>query len=577
MQIPQSSIDEVVARADVVDVISKHLKVKRSGQNYFANCPFHNEKSASFSISPSKQIYHCFGCGESGNSISFIMKYLGLDFVSAVKSLASQYGVLLPEEDSTPYTKEIVKQKKQRKIDLDQVMQMALQFYRKQLANSSYARHYLESRGLTSNIINQFELGFAPNNFQNLQQIFSDYATNKFMLDSGLTLDSETGKRYDRFRDRIIFPIKNIQGNIIGFGGRILVKGEPKYLNSPETELFNKSKELYGLYEAKKTIRDEGQTVVVEGYMDVIALHQYGVSNAVATMGTAATEDHIRQLFRLSDNICYAFDGDNAGKKAAWRALERSISLITDIKSVNFLFLPDEHDPDSYIRKYGVEDFKSKTKKNSVGVITFLLNHLATQVDLQQDEGKAKFISLVKPYLEQIKASALQVILKKQLAIMVDLDPNAVESILNNRSRFAFYNKSLKNIQNTYNNNAKRSPLNVNLLNVIVLSLFNNPQLSREFPVPSLDTLERLDEDITKLFRLIDYLELNCDSFDDINLSDVNGVIKFQHINLEMIYKKVALERLNYTSIFNLDATGYCLKLRDLVSGKKRIPLPKLN
>ncbi|MDD3266815.1 MAG: DNA primase [Burkholderiales bacterium] len=576
MQIPQSSIDEVVARSDIVDVVSKHIKVKRSGQNYFACCPFHNEKSASFSISPSKQIYHCFGCGESGNSISFVMKFLGLDFISAVKSLASQYGVLLPEEDSTPYSKEIVKQKKQRKLDLDQVMQNSLQFYRKQLANSSYARHYLENRGLTSNIINQFELGFAPNNFQNLQQVFSDYTTNKFMLDSGLTLDSENGKRYDRFRDRIIFPIKNIQGNIIGFGGRILVKGEPKYLNSPETELFSKSKELYGLYEAKKTIRDESQSIVVEGYMDVIALHQYGVSNAVATMGTAATEEHIKQLFRLSDNICYAFDGDNAGKKAAWRALERSISLITDIKSVSFLFLPDEHDPDSYIRQYGVDNFKEKTKTSSVGVITFLLNQLSTQVNLQQDEGKARFISLVKPYLEQIKAAALQVILKKQLANMVDLDPNAVESILNNRSRFAFYNKSLKNIQNNYNSNIKRAPLNVSLMNAIVLSLFNNPKLAREFPVPSIEVLLTLDEDVTRLFQLIDYLENYCDSFEDINMPDVILSISFQHINLNAVYQKVSLERTNYTSVFALSIEDYQNNLRDLIIGKKRKPMPKL-
>lgn len=577
MQIPQSSIDEIVARADIVDVISKHLKVKRSGQNYFACCPFHNEKSASFSISPSKQIYHCFGCGEGGNSINFIMKYLGLDFVSAVKSLASQYGVLLPEENNTPYSKEIVKQKKQHKIDLDHVMMNSLQFYRKQLANSSYARHYLENRGLTANIINQFELGFAPNNFQNLQQVFSDYTTNQFMLDSGLTLDSENGKRYDRFRDRIMFPIKNIQGNIIGFGGRILVKGEPKYLNSPETELFNKSKELYGLYEAKKTIRDDNQAIVVEGYMDVIALHQYGVSNAVATMGTAATEEHIKQLFRLGDSICYAFDGDNAGKKAAWRALERSISLITDIKSVSFLFLPDEHDPDSYIRQYGVGNFKEKTKTSSVGVITFLLNQLASQVDLQQDEGKARLISLVKPYLEQIKAVALQVILKKQLSNMVDLDPNAVESILNNRSRFAFYNKSLKNIQRNYNSDIKRADLNVSLMNAIVLSLFNSPELAREFPVPSLEVLLTLDEDVTRLFRLIDYLENYCDNFEDINLSNILSIIKFQHINLETIYKRVLLERSNYTSIFAFSVEDYQNKLRDLITGKKRKPMPKLN
>lgn len=570
-QITQQVIDEVNERADVVDVIGKHLKMKRSGQNYFACCPFHNEKSASFSISPVKQMYHCFGCGESGNSISFVMKYLGLDFISAVKSLADQYGVHIPEDKNQPkISKEQQAKQKQHKLDINQTVLRALQFYRTQLSNSAYARHYLENRGLSNDIINKFELGFAPNNFQNLQQAFNDYATNKFLLDSGLVLDSEYGKRYDRFRERIIFPIKNIKGDVIGFGGRIIVKGEPKYLNSPETELFNKSKELYGLNEAKKSIRDLNQVIVVEGYMDVIALHQYGITNVVATMGTAATEEHIKQLFRLCDNICYSFDGDNAGKKAAWRALERSAGLVTDSKAVNFLFLPNEHDPDSYIREFGTEKFQEKIKTGATGLITFLLNQLSAEVQINTDEGKARLISAVKPYIEQIKALALQVILKKQLAVLVDLDPSTLESILNNRTRYAFYNRQLRNISNNVNFLANKPKPDINLLERIVIALIKNPKLAQVYRLPDADVLVSLDEDVSELFKLIDYFEVNYDSFDDINLSELMAKINFQHISITSLYVKVKKEKLDFTNIVQVDPEIYSHNINSLIYPQKR-------
>ena len=578
MQIPQNVIDEINDRADLVDVIGKHLKLKRSGQNYFACCPFHNEKSASFSISPTKQIYHCFGCGESGNAISFVMKYLGLDFVSAVQNLADQYGVTIPTDNvGMTISKEQQQKNKQHKQDINQVMMQTVTYYRQQFGQSSYARHYLEQRGLTLEIINKFELGFSPSSFNNLAQVFKDYNTNKLLLDGGLVIDGESGRRFDRFRERIIFPIKNIKGDIIGFGGRIITKGEPKYLNSPETELFNKSKELYGLYEAKKEIRDTNQAIVVEGYMDVIALNQYGVCNSVATMGTAATEEHIKTLFRFCDNICYSFDGDNAGKKAAWRALERSIGLVTDVKAVNFLFLPEEHDPDSYIREYGVNAFKSCVKDNSIGVVTFLLSQLAGEVNLNSDEGKARLISLVKPYLEKIKAMALQVILKKQLAGLVDLDPGAVESILNNRSRFAFYNRSLKSINNSYQGNLKQQALNINLLDSIVQALFNQPRLARAFPIPDQELLSTKDRDISELFNLISYLETHCDIFEDIVIANLSLVTSFTHINLQGIYQKVKLERDNFANTFMIADEDYCKKLHALVYEKKRPRMPKLN
>ena len=578
MQIPQKVIDEVAERADIVDVIGKHIKIKRSGQNYFACCPFHNEKSASFSISPVKQIYHCFGCGESGNSISFVMKHLGLDFVSAVKSLADQYGVQIPVDESLPkISKEQAQRQKQHKLDIHQTMTSAVQFYRKQLGNSSYAQHYLQHRGLNPNIINQFELGFAPNNFQNLQQNFSDYATNKLLISCGLVIENENGKRYDRFRERVMFPIKNVKGEVIGFGGRIVTKGEPKYLNSPETELFNKSKELYGLFEAKKSIRDLNQVIVVEGYMDVIALNQYGLTNVVATMGTAVTEEHIKILFRLCDNICYSFDGDNAGKKAAWRALERSMSLITDTKAVSFLFLPTEHDPDSYIREFGVDGFQARIKNSSLGLVTFLLNQLVADVQINSDEGKARLISLVKPYIDQIKAIALQVILKKQLSNIVDLDPSVVESILNNRTRFAFYNRKLKNINDAFQNQIKRDPPNINSLKTLVHALFNQPKLAREFPIPELDELEKMDSQVIELFRLINYLELHCDEFEDVQINDLSRYVNFEQLSLQELYLSVAHERRNFTNCFTYDNNTYCEKLKKIINPKKLTRMRKLD
>lgn len=578
MQISQQSIDDVISRADIVDVISKYIKVKKSGQNFFACCPFHNEKSASFSISPSKQIFHCFGCGESGNSITFVMKYLGLDFVGAVRSLAEQYNVYLPQEQNfTPQDREEQKKKKQHKLNIHDVLKKAVNYYRRQLLTSSYATHYLENRELTKETIDKFELGFAPNGFQNLASEFSDYATNKLLIDSGLTLDSESGRRYDRFRERITYPIKNIKGEVIGFGGRIITKGEPKYLNSPETELFNKSKELYGLFEAAKSIREQNQVIVVEGYMDVIALHQHGITNAVATMGTSVTEEHIKQLFRMCDNICYSFDGDNAGKKAAWRALERSVGLVTDIKAVNFLFLPEEHDPDSFVRQFGTDAFKLCIANSSIGLVNFLLNQLVSEVQINTDEGKARLISLVKPFLEQIKALALQVILKKQLATIVDLEPNVIESILNNRTKFAFYNRKLSNINNAFISHKNKTPLNTEVFENILKALIHNPKLARTFPMPSVEVLDKLDERIGALFRLIDYFDNHYDGFADVDCKQLMIDNRFDVVNLANIYQKVKLERDNYTNLFLIGEDDYRDMLDKLVHDKKKKRPPKLN
>jgi len=533
MQIDQNIIDEVIARSDIVEVIGKSLKLKRSGSNYFACCPFHKEKSPSFSINTTKQFFHCFGCGESGNVVTFVMKYNSLDFVDAIKSLAANYGVHIPE-NIVKLSKQEVQQQKERQATLNDTLSKTVQFYRNNLVNSSLAGHYLKNRGLSDSIIQHFLLGYVPNQNTALASLFSDYARNQFLIDAGLVVKSENGNLYDRFRERIIFPIRNTRGDIIAFGGRIIAKGEPKYLNSPETSLFNKSQELYGLYEAQKSIRDKNYAIVVEGYMDVIALVQFGVDNVVATMGTAATEEQIKKLFRGCDEIYYCFDGDKAGRKAAWRALERSISLITDTKTVHFLFLPEEHDPDSFIRKQGVDTFNTQLKHHSLSMSGFLLNQLSSEVNLNTDEGKAKLISLAKPYIEQIKALALQVMLKKQLANLVELEPGVLESILNNRSRYAFYNSKWN--KNQVRQLEPRKIPKINTLELLIKNALNNISWVINYRLP--DEIGSYSREIQELVLFLDFISNTYNENDKIELSLIKDNIELSNLNLDKIYAK---------------------------------------
>ena len=532
MSIDQSIIDEVIHKSDIVDVIGKHLKLKRSGGNYFACCPFHNEKSASFSINTSKQFFHCFGCGESGNVITFIMKYNGLDFIEAVKSLASSSGVHIPE-NTNPISRQEVQKKKEHKATLADTINKTVQFYRNNLANSSLAQHYLTNRGLSQQIIEQFQLGFVPNQQNPLASLFTNYASNQFLIDGGLVVKSESGKLFDRFRERIMFPIRNVRGDVIGFGGRIIANGEPKYLNSPESELFNKSNELYGLFESSRQIRDNNQAIVVEGYMDVIAMFQFGVNNVVATMGTAATEEHIKKLFRLCDDIYYCFDGDKAGRKAAWRALERSIPLVTDSKAVHFIFLPEEDDPDSFMRKHGIDAFKQYVKTHSLSMSDFLLKQLSNEVNISNNEGKAKLVSLAKPYIEQTKAMALQVMLKKQLANLVELEPNVLESILNNRSRYAFYaTKWNKNFATTL---TKQSMPLLNNIELIISNALKNVDWVINYKLP--EDIDRYSQEIQELILLLDFINNNYDD-EIVELEQIKQNFQLLSLNLDKIYAK---------------------------------------
>jgi DNA primase len=406
--IPQSFIQDLLARVDIVDVIERFVPLKKKGANYFACCPFHGEKSASFSVSPSKQFYHCFGCGAHGSAIGFLMEYSGLGYVEAIHELARQIGVEVPED------KRPGRQAHPAARSLTELMASAAHFYREQLKHSERAIEYLKRRGLTGRIAARFGIGYAPEGWQSLEKITTHYA-DPALLEAGLVIENDQGRRYDRFRDRIMFPILDSRGNVIGFGGRVLDQGEPKYMNSPETPLFEKGRELYGLYQARQAMRAENAAVVVEGYMDVVALAQHEVHNAVATLGTATTATHIQKLFRLVDRVVFCFDGDAAGRKAAWRALESALEALNDAKQIGFLFLPEQHDPDSYVREFGADAFRAEAAR-ATPLTNFLLDHLAEALDMGTAEGRAQFAHLAKPLVTRVGAPMLRLQLAKSVA-----------------------------------------------------------------------------------------------------------------------------------------------------------------
>lgn len=419
--IPQSFIQDLLARTDIVDVIERHLQLKKGGANYFACCPFHGEKSASFSVSPSKQFYHCFGCGAHGNAISFLMEYSGLSFVEAVKDLARQQGVDVPEENTgTPLA--APPRNQDSLIDL---MGRAARFYREQLKLAPHAIDYLKRRGLNGEIAARFGIGYAPDDWQSLARLIPDYNADT-LAEAGLVIDSDQGRRYDRFRHRIMFPIQDRRGRVIAFGGRILDSGEPKYLNSPETPLFEKGRELYGLPQAQKPIRDEGFVLVVEGYMDVVALAQYGVGNAVATLGTATTPHHINTLLRHTERIVFCFDGDAAGRKAAWRALESSLEALRDDVTLAFLFLPEQHDPDSFVRAEGADAMR-QAAHHATPLTSFLMRELAEQCELDTAEGRAKLVHEARPLIMRVGAPMLRLQLIKAVAEQSGMTQHEVE------------------------------------------------------------------------------------------------------------------------------------------------------
>ena len=471
--IPDSFIQDLLARIDIVDLVDGYVPLKKAGANYAACCPFHNEKSPSFTVSPTKQFYHCFGCGAHGTAIGFVMEYQGLGFVDAVKELAGRAGMQVPNGGGRGFAGEQPGQARA----LVEVMARAAQYYKDQLKASPRAIAYCKKRGLSGDIAARFGLGYAPDGWQNLQAVFADYGADDLRL-AGLVIDGETGRRYDRFRDRLMIPIVNPKGDIIAFGGRVIDQGEPKYLNSPETPLFEKGRELFGLPQARQALRDTDTAIVTEGYMDVIALAQNGVGNAVATLGTATTAAHVEKLLRQVSRVVFCFDGDNAGRKAAWRALENSLEALADNKRLGFVFLPPEHDPDSYIRANGKAEFDRQVRE-AMPLSDFLLRELAQRCDLTSSEGKAQLIHEAKPLLRRLPTPLLRLQLVKRLAEASGFAQREVEQLCELRS-FAPAAPA---------RSSRPAPsLTKNLLRVVL----HKPQLAARLPAELLpDTPER--------------------------------------------------------------------------------------
>ena len=429
--IPQSFIADLLNRVDIVDVVGQHVKLKKAGANYQGLCPFHSEKSPSFSVSPTKQFYHCFGCGAHGSAISFLMEYSGLGYVDAIEDLARSAGLDVPREERT--ANDVARA--QQAMALSEVMSSAADWYRQQLKGNTRAVEYLKGRGLTGEIAKRYALGYAPDGWQGLEAVFGPYTNDevaKTLVEGGLLIQGEQSegvlvKRYDRFRDRIMFPIRNPKGQTIGFGGRILDQGEPKYLNSPETPLFSKGNTLYGLFEARQAIRAQEYVLVCEGYMDVVALAQLGFPNAVATLGTACTANHVRMLLRQTDKVVFSFDGDSAGQRAAQRALEACLPLMSDDKEIRFLFLPTEHDPDSYVRAYGATAFE-KLIKEAMSISSFFFKVISEDHELTTPEGRAHTHHAAKPLLLSMPPIALRTQILRELAIRTNTTPAELES-----------------------------------------------------------------------------------------------------------------------------------------------------
>ncbi|MBK4714408.1 MULTISPECIES: DNA primase [Tenebrionibacter/Tenebrionicola group] len=412
-RIPRVFINDLLARTDIVDLIDARVKLKKQGKNFHACCPFHNEKTPSFTVNGEKQFFYCFGCGENGNAIDFLMKYDKLDFVESVEELASMHNLDIPYETGTGLS-QIERHQRQ---NLYQLMDGLNTFYQNALTSpaADAARQYLVTRGLSADVIARFAIGYAPAGWSNALNEFGGNSDNrKLLLDAGMLVSNDQGNTYDRFRNRIMFPIRDKRGRVIGFGGRVLGNDTPKYLNSPETDIFHKGRQLYGLYEAQQATAEPSRLLVVEGYMDVVALAQYDINYAVASLGTSTTADHIQLLFRVTNTVICCYDGDRAGRDAAWRALETALAYMSDGRQLRFMFLPDGEDPDTLVRKEGKAAFEARME-TAQPLSTFLFNSLLPQVDLSSPDGRTRLATLALPLINQVPGETLRIYLRQEL------------------------------------------------------------------------------------------------------------------------------------------------------------------
>ena len=494
--IPQTFIQDLLNRVDIVDVVGRYVQLKKGGANFMGLCPFHNEKSPSFTVSPTKQFYHCFGCGAHGTAIGFLIEYSGVGFVDAVKDLAQSVGMTVPDQDDKiPPAQRAEQQAKT--LALSEVMTSACDYYRQQLRTIERPKTYLKGRGLTGEIAARFALGYAPEGWDGLRNVFTDYSVHA-LEEAGLVIDKSDDdgahrKRYDRFRDRVMFPIRNTKGQVIGFGGRVLDTGEPKYLNSPETPLFQKGSELYGLFEARQAIREAGYVLVTEGYMDVVALAQLGFPQAVATLGTACTPIHVQKLLRQTDHVIFSFDGDAAGRRAARRALDACLPHATDDKVIKFLFLPTEHDPDSYVREMGSEAFEQQIR-DAMPLSQFLLKEAIGTQDLSTPEGRAHVQFDAKPLLQAMPPSSLRLQIVRSLAQVTMTAPSEVEALFE-------LEQPVARVKQAPPRSKRSAPLG--LERQILRLLVAHPVLTAELDDGALDALAHFEDSADLFAQLI--------------------------------------------------------------------------
>ena len=420
--IPQDFIDDLIARADIIEVLGRRIQLKKAGREFKACCPFHDEKTPSFTVSPSKGFYHCFGCGAHGTAIGFLMEFDHMSFVEAIEALAGMMGVDVPRDESDRPAR--------RYDELFSLMGSVENHWQACLRDNPGAVDYLKQRGIDGATAKRFGIGYAPDSWSDVLDKFGKTTeAAERLLATGLVIRKDNGKHYDRFRDRIMFPIRDTRGRTIGFGGRALGDGEPKYLNSPETVLFHKGRELYGLYEARQALRQIDQLVVVEGYMDVVALSRHGIDFSIATLGTATTSDHLDRIFRLTDNVVFSFDGDRAGRAAAWRALENALPQVREGRQIRFVFLPEKHDPDTYVNEFGADGFMQAIDEG-IALSDFLIGELSSQVDMTTIDGKARLAELAKPLINDIPPGVYRELLIDSLADTVGLSAAKLERML---------------------------------------------------------------------------------------------------------------------------------------------------
>ncbi|MCW2257912.1 DNA primase [Providencia alcalifaciens] len=483
-RIPRSFINDLLARTDIVDLIDAKVPLKKQGKNHHACCPFHNEKTPSFTVNGERQFYYCFGCGAHGNAIDFLMNYDKLDFVEAIEELSASHGLDVPYESGTGASQIELHQRQ----NLYQLMEKINLFYHAALSHPSAnkAKDYLSQRGLSAEVIEHFSIGFAPPGWDNLLKKFAVTSDSRKQLDdAGMLVTNDKGHMYDRFRERIMFPIRDRRGRVIAFGGRVLGDAIPKYLNSPETDIFHKGRQLFGLYEATQNSSELSKLLVVEGYMDVVALAQYGIRYAVASLGTSTTAEHIQLLYRSTDTVVCCYDGDRAGREAAWRALENALPYLTDGRQLRFMFLPDGEDPDSLVRKEGKEVFEERMN-DAKTLSSFLFDSLVPQVDLKTQEGRAKFSKLAIPLIKQIPGETLRLYMAQELGNFIGIpDISQVLAMIDRESAESVSYQAPK--------------LKPTTMRILIALLVQNPNLSES--VPSLEGIAHIQMPGLSLFQ----------------------------------------------------------------------------